>query len=140
MTFDFITHAMSAFAKEAELLDVRRGAPRLSAGEKWVLDELESFRSLCPAHRRAQFEAACEWVRAAQLGVRLRSLAQRWRRERWTGPALLEETRLLARRLPLRDEQLGPPRMIACVSGEDGVPEGALARGPRDRDRQGNCP
>jgi hypothetical protein len=113
--FEFTTAATAAFAHEAELLDARRSAPRLSAIERWLLDELEAFRTGCPPHRRSAFELACSWVRAGQYGARLRPLAQRWRQERLSGLALLEEALSLARRLPVRDDAIGAPRLIGSI-------------------------
>lgn len=105
------------FAPLAETFRAQRIQPRLTPPVAFALRRLEEYLTVCVESRRNLAERLLSWVREGSAQPILSRQARNWKRDGWTPEMVFNECRALHARIPIHNEILGEPELVAASFG-----------------------
>lgn len=107
--------ARERFVEPARTFLEQRQAPKLSAPERWALDQLEDVRDHVGPVRRDLVDELIGWIRSGVAQQVVRREARAWRKRGLAPTAVFAEVRSLFARFPGAPEDLGEPHVVGVV-------------------------
>ena len=103
------------FVEPARTFIEQRQAPKLSAPERWALEQLEDVREHVGPVRRELVDELIGWLRSGVAQEVVQREARAWRKRGLAPSAVLAELRSLFARFPGAPEDLGEPHVVGVV-------------------------